>query len=273
MAYRWEKASGGEVPSGAYEKGHAFGGDDDGNPVGPMWVARTLPDADGAVRVGYVERGKPAVFGKDRVDEYEVLLDRGTWKPNDQDENPPPDRIACGREAGGTAVYAAVTDQEQWGYWPKGIPEGGSSQWWPWYLVEAEGPEPGAYPWEQLYDHNTSQQGGPAEEPAAADEAVARPVVSALDLRKEVVVISNAGTAEVDLGGWKIRDDSKRKPYVFRAGTILGPGASVRLRSGPSALQTGEGELTWTTSLVWNDSGDTAFLENPDGEVVSTSRD
>jgi len=34
------------------------------------------------------QRGQPAVFDNKRVEEYEVLLDRGTWKPQDGEETP-----------------------------------------------------------------------------------------------------------------------------------------------------------------------------------------
>jgi len=84
-------------------------------------------------------------------------------------------------------------------------------------------------------------------------------------------VISNPGTEEVDLAGWTVEDQSSRKPYTFPANTILGPGASVLLRSGPTALHTVPGELTRTTASVWNDRGDSAILRNPEGKLVSWS--
>jgi hypothetical protein len=209
----------------------------------------------------------------ERVDEYEVLLDRGTWRSQDDEGNPPAGLLECGRDAAGTPLYAAVTDEEEWGTWPREYREGQSSNWWRWFLVEPIEPEPHTYPWEATYDYEAYLRAEAAKKPAAADTASPHPVVSALDLRKEVVVISNPSTDEVDLAGWTVHDESPRKPYTFPAGTILGPGASVLLRSGPTALRTGPGELTWTTASVWNDRGDTAILRNPEGKQVSTSID
>lgn len=173
----------------------------------------------------------------------------------------------------GTALYAAVADEEEWGTWPREHREGESSQWSRWFLVEPIEPEPADYPWEGTYDYEAYLRAQAEKKPAAAEKTSPHPVVSALDVRKEVVVISNPGTEEVDLAGWTVEDESTRKPYTFPANTILGPGGSVLLRSGPTALRTGPSELTWTTASVWNDSGDTATLRNPEGKQVSTSID
>ncbi len=55
--------------------------------------------------------------------------------------------------------------------------------------------------------------------------------------------------------------------YRFPAGYTLAPGASVTIRSGGPA---GPGELAWTNQNVWNNTGDTAYLVNAGGAVVST---
>jgi hypothetical protein len=97
-------------------------------------------------------------------------------------------------------------------------------------------------------------------------------IVRALDLRGEVVEIANTGDAPVDLGGWKLHDEGSTKGFTFPAGTVLAAGASVRVRSGPGAASTGPGELKWKTSSVWNDKGDTAYLKDPSGELVSSRK-
>ncbi len=282
MAYRWERASGGEIPADAYVKGHGYGVEDD-EPYGrPLWLARTLPDENGAVRLGNVERGQPARFGKDHVDEYEVLLDRGTWKPEDgEDSTPPPDRVVLGHNAEGSSLYAAVSDEEQWGYWPRQTEEGGSSSWSRWHLFEPEEPEPGPYQWEDRYDEEADDREADAPNKAArearkAAEAAKRAaekasvVVSALDLRNEVVVITNTGKEPIGLSYWSLRDTSNRRPYRFPHDTILAPGGSIRVRSGPGASQPEPEDLVWTTAKVWNDAGDVAYLVYRDGDVVST---
>jgi hypothetical protein len=85
-------------------------------------------------------------------------------------------------------------------------------------------------------------------------------------------VIANDGNEQLDLGGWRLHDDSSRKAYVFPPGTVLGAGESVGVRSGPGSATPGRGELAWTTAKVWNDRGDTAFLEDPAGMLVASRK-
>jgi hypothetical protein len=217
MAYRWQQASGGEIPAEAYVKGHGYGVEDGELHGRALWVARTPPDDNGAVRLSYVERGQSARFGDDRVDVYEVLLDRGTWNPEDRDGNPPSGRAVCGHDAQGTVLYAATSDEEEWGFWPRQADDGSSSSWSLWYLLEPADPEPPTYPWEDRYDDDAlEQQEDDLEAAAAATSAAeaASVVVSALDLRNEVVVISNTGTDPVNLWSWRLRDTSRPSARV-----------------------------------------------------------
>ena len=91
--------------------------------------------------------------------------------------------------------------------------------------------------------------------------------VTALDCRGEVVTVGNGGSTPADLTGWSIHDQGPNFTYRFRAGYTLAPGASVTIRSGGAA---GPGELHWTNSSVWNNTGDTAHLVNAGTGVVST---
>ena len=68
--------------------------------------------------------------------------------------------------------------------------------------------------------------------------------------------------------GWSIHDQGPNFTYRFPAGYTLAPEASVTVRSGGPA---GPGELAWTSRSVWNNTGDTAYLVNAGGGVVSTS--
>jgi hypothetical protein len=92
-------------------------------------------------------------------------------------------------------------------------------------------------------------------------------VVTALDCQGETVVAHNGGTSPADLTGWSIHDERAPHTYRFPAGYALAPGASVTIRSGGPA---GAGELAWTNQNVWNNDGDTAYLVNAGGAVVST---
>jgi hypothetical protein len=91
--------------------------------------------------------------------------------------------------------------------------------------------------------------------------------VTALDCRGEAVTVGNGGSSPADLTGWSIHDQGPNFTYRFPAGYRLAPAASVTIRSGGPA---GPGELPWTNSSVWNNTGDTAYVLNAGGGVVST---
>ncbi len=93
----------------------------------------------------------------------------------------------------------------------------------------------------------------------------------------EMVVIQNPGPAAVDLSGWSIQsyDGSVCRPaaeqvFWFPAGSVLGPGAAVRVHSGPDALDAPPGDLLWTQDLVWDDAGDRVELRDARGGTVSS---
>jgi hypothetical protein len=280
MEYRWERASGGEIPSGAWQQGHGWEwrDTDDGQEEEPLWVARSRPDTDaGSVRLGYARRGDGAFLGGQRqpIDEYEVLLDEGRWAAGEWVQDAESDDcyievagvggVACGHDTDGTPLYVTLRDREGEGLEPSESPARADCSFGRQVLlapVEASAAgEPGAAP--------AAQQPAGADASAAAAPAA---VISVLDCRNELVEITNAGGGPLDLSSWKLHDESARKGYVFPAGTILASGASVRVRSGPSAKTLTAGELAWKTATVWNDKGDTAYLEDPAGVVVATKK-
>ncbi|MDJ0961431.1 MAG: lamin tail domain-containing protein [Acidimicrobiia bacterium] len=83
----------------------------------------------------------------------------------------------------------------------------------------------------------------------------------------EWVEITNLGSEPVDMTGWTLRDESSTHRYVFGSIT-LDPAATVRVRSG-----CGEDrglDLVWCAAdAVWNNSGDTAILQDASGNVVT----
>jgi hypothetical protein len=91
--------------------------------------------------------------------------------------------------------------------------------------------------------------------------------VSNLDCGGETVTVTDGGPTPVNLTGWMIHDQGPNFTYDFPAGYTLAPGASAAVRSGGPA---GAGQLAWTTRPVWNNDGDTAYLVDPGGSVVST---
>ncbi len=92
------------------------------------------------------------------------------------------------------------------------------------------------------------------------------------NLNDEWVRMANRGRSPVDLTGWVLKDTSASHRYTFPDGFSLGPGASVTVRSGCGTDT--PADLHWCNqgSAVWNNSGDTAFLLDPSGNIVD-SRD
>ncbi len=86
----------------------------------------------------------------------------------------------------------------------------------------------------------------------------------------EWVDIVNVGNETVDLAGWVVKDESTRHRYEFAAGTVLEPGAAIRLFSGCGDDGTFERYWCKVDDSVWNNSGDTAFLLDPNGSAVDT---
>lgn len=89
--------------------------------------------------------------------------------------------------------------------------------------------------------------------------------VSGISLSDEWVKITNDG-ATVNLQGWYIQDDDAKHTYTFSSFT-LGSGETVTLHSG-KGTDTSD-ELYWGGSNVWNNDGDTAYLYDDSGKLVS----
>lgn len=90
--------------------------------------------------------------------------------------------------------------------------------------------------------------------------------ITALDLQGEMVTITNSGSSPVDLAGWKLNDEGAKHWYLF-TGPTLPAGGSVTISSGPAS-----GGLKWTSTNVWNNEGDTAYLRDKSGQIVSQKR-
>lgn len=82
-----------------------------------------------------------------------------------------------------------------------------------------------------------------------------------------VTIRSRSGAA--DLTGFVLKDESASHRFTFPDGFVLSEGATVRVFSGCGSNS--ETNLYWCNPLsaVWNNSGDTAFLLDPNGNVVT----
>ena len=86
------------------------------------------------------------------------------------------------------------------------------------------------------------------------------------NLNDEYVAIMNLGP-DLEIGGWTVRDRADHK-YVFPAYT-WSTGVELRLHTGTG--KDGEGVFYWnSTSPIWNNTGDTLWLEDAAGGAVLT---
>jgi micrococcal nuclease len=105
-----------------------------------------------------------------------------------------------------------------------------------------------------------------AEQVAIAEVRYDPPGRDTTNAEEEWVEIRPEGEAPVDLSGWTLRDESSQHRFVFPE-LIVQPGESVRVRSGCGA-STGN-DLYWCADdPVWSNGGDTAILQDANGNVV-----
>lgn len=85
------------------------------------------------------------------------------------------------------------------------------------------------------------------------------------NLAEELLTIANHGDTTVAMGGWILRDESTRHRYRFPPGFELGARESFSIRSDDPGWDPGG-------SPVWNNDGDMALLQLPNGTVVDRWR-
>ncbi|KAF5036077.1 Lamin Tail Domain protein [anaerobic digester metagenome] len=109
----------------------------------------------------------------------------------------------------------------------------------------------------------TQRQASSVRTSAPASSSSGAVTITALDLKGETVTVTNDGTSAVNLAGWRLTDEGAKHTYTF-AGTTLPAGGSVTIATG-----TATGEIKWKSDNVWNNDGDTAYLYNAAGSLVS----
>lgn len=92
--------------------------------------------------------------------------------------------------------------------------------------------------------------------------------ITNIDLNAEIATITNNGSTDVDLTGWKLVSEQGSQTFNFPSGTILKAGQVLQIVSGPNAAA-GTNTLLWTKSYIWNNNGDPGALYNSQGQVVS----
>jgi endonuclease YncB( thermonuclease family) len=87
------------------------------------------------------------------------------------------------------------------------------------------------------------------------------------NLDQEYVVIANAGTEPLELGGWQLRDESTGNRFVFED-RRLGPGDELVLVTGCG--QDSDREVFWCSEFpVWSNQGETVLVLAPDGAIAA----
>ena len=87
-------------------------------------------------------------------------------------------------------------------------------------------------------------------------------------VNQEYVKITNKGTTTVSMKGWKITDKGAIHTYKFSSSYTLKAKSTVTLYTGRGTNTATK--LFWQRSaFVWNNEGDTAYLYNAQGKLVS----
>ena len=90
--------------------------------------------------------------------------------------------------------------------------------------------------------------------------------ITALNLQGETVKITNSGSSPVNRAGWKLTDEGAKHSYTFTKTTVP-PDGSMTVTS-----RTASGDLKWTSTNIWNNEGDTAYLDDGSGQLVSQKK-
>jgi hypothetical protein len=153
--------------------------------------------------------------------------------------------------------------------------------WWSWKkpVLPDQAPVPVPSPSVSPFlpaDNNVSPSPAPADQSGTtAGDSV---VISDLNLVQDWVRITNTGTHPVSMTGWRLTNAGGRNSLTFIDWNnpdgstytfTLMPRTTVTVYSGTTGTPTNT-RLYWPYDNLWNDSGDTAYLYNPGGDLVSS---
>ncbi len=113
----------------------------------------------------------------------------------------------------------------------------------------------------------TNEEAEPEESitPSSTESTV---YVSDLNLQDEWVKVTNKGPSPVPLTGWKIEDEGSKHTYTFPSYTLdSGSTVTVYTEKGTNSAT----KFYWhLDDPIWNNDGDTAYLYDNNGKLVST---
>lgn len=86
---------------------------------------------------------------------------------------------------------------------------------------------------------------------------------------KEYVEITNQGQGDRDMSGWTVSGSRGEEGYVFPNGYVLAAGSTMRVHSGKDGVSAPPVDIYWTDKNLWNNAGETVYLRDATGRVVS----
>ncbi len=86
----------------------------------------------------------------------------------------------------------------------------------------------------------------------------------------ETVEIRNNGPDGQSMNGWQLVSVRGTQIFTFPNGITLGVGQTLRIHSGPDAIDNPPSDLFWSTNFLWNNNGDKAELKDDQGQVRDT---
>jgi len=117
------------------------------------------------------------------------------------------------------------------------------------------------------YFVNTDKKVQGDQEPTPVNQgptSVSGVVIKSIDLDKEIVIIENTSSSDVDMTGWKLLSVVGNQSYSFPDGFAIKAGQSITVASGRST-----GTLKWSGQYIWNNDGDPGILYDNLGNEVS----
>ena len=92
--------------------------------------------------------------------------------------------------------------------------------------------------------------------------------ISALNLKKEIVELTNTGEKSINLSGWQLVSVKGKQVFTFPTGTTIAANESLTVVSG-HGKKPGPNRLVWTGRYIWNNNGDQAKLYNQQQKLIS----
>jgi competence protein ComEC len=88
----------------------------------------------------------------------------------------------------------------------------------------------------------------------------------------EYVEIASRSETDRDITDWTVSGSKGEETFVFPPGYVLAAGVTIRLHSGKEGLDAPPGDIYWTDKTIWNNDGETVYLKDASGTVISQYR-